>query len=436
VPRAPSGGLDKKRFLELPGIGAWYANVGRGSRITADVYARSLRLFCFRTKTDPAGLLKLGEGALHSALLAFITAEEDRKQAGSSTATHLKAVKSWLAFNGIRLNRPIKVRGIQETPTLADERTPTQEELRRILLSATTRNRVSCAFMAFSGVRPEVLGSYLGDDGVRIKDLPELKVHGSEVRFERTPAMLVVRSTLSKAGHRYFTFLGEEGCGYLAEYLRLRAEAGEKLGPETDIIHAEAGHDTNRGANTFLRTINVGDGVRLAIRKAGFRWRPYVLRAYFDTQLLLAESKGKVAHDYRVFWMGHKGSMEARYTTNKGRLPQNLVDDMREAYQRCEPLLSTIPSREGADAQAQMSKVMLMGLGYTEEELAKVDFANLEVATFRDLVTKKMGRDASADAARQRVVDAKELSGYLEQGWRVVTAVNGHQVVVDPPARG
>jgi hypothetical protein len=83
-----------------------------------------------------------------------------------------------------------------------------------------------------------------------------------------------------------------------------------------------------------------------------------------------------------------------------------------------------------------MSKVMLMGLGYTEEELAKVDFANLEVATFRDLVTKKMGRDASADAARQRVVDAKELSGYLEQGWRVVTAVNGHQVVVDPPARG
>jgi hypothetical protein len=89
--------------------------------------------------------------------------------------------------------------------------------------------------------------------------------------------------------------------------------------------------------------------------------------------------------------------------------------------------------RDAADTQAQMSKVMLMGLGYTEEELAKVDFANLEVATFRDLVTKKMGRDAGADTARQRVVDAGELPGYLEQGWRVVTAVNEHQVVVDPP---
>jgi hypothetical protein len=425
------GGVEIRDFLAPPGLRAWYENVARGSRITADVYGRSLRLFCHLTGHNPTSLPGLSEERLHKVLLEFVTAEEKRKQAGSSTVTHLKAVKSWLAFNGVRVTRPVKVRRAQETPTLSDERTPTQEELRRILLAATARNRVSCALMAFSGVRPEVLGSYLGDDGLRVKDLPDLRIRGSDVHFERTPAIVIVRSVLSKAGHHYFTFLGEEGCGYLAEYLRARIGEGETIGPESDIVHAEAGHSTLRGGNAFIRTINVSDGVRLAIRNGGFPWRPYVLRAYFDTQLLLAESKGRLAHDYRVFWMGHKGSMEARYTTNKGRLPQSLADDMREAYRRSESFLSTVPSRNEQDAQAKMAKTMLMGLGYTEGELAAIDFDNLDVAIFQDLVTKKMA--PSAASAKQQLVDAKELPRYLKEGWTVVTAVNGHQVVLNPP---
>ncbi|MDH2908475.1 MAG: hypothetical protein PXX83_10330 [Candidatus Nitrosotalea sp.] len=63
------------------------------------------------------------------------------------------------------------------------------------------------------------------------------------------------------------------------------------------------------------------------------------MRAYFDTQLLMAESRGKIAHDFRVFFMGHKGSMEAKYTTNKGMLPVALVEEMRQAFRRSEELL-------------------------------------------------------------------------------------------------
>jgi len=245
--------------------------------------------------------------------------------------------------------------------------------------------------------------------------------------------MVVVRPNLSKAGHRYFTFLGAEGCGYLTEYLRLRAEAGEKLTPETDLIHPEASHSTHRGIDAFIRTINVSDGIRLAIRKAGLPWRPYVLRAYFDTQLLLSESKGKVAHDYRVFWMGHKGSMEARYTTNKGRLSANFVDDMREAYQRCEVFLTTLPVEANGPDAAAISKMLLMGLGYTEEELAKADLADLSVV--QGLVAQKMGTRATLPA-RQKVVDGAELSMWLEEGWTVVTALGLHQVVLNPPGSG
>jgi len=67
--------------------------------------------------------------------------------------------------------------------------------------------------------------------------------------------------------------------------------------------------------------------------------RPYVFRSYFDTQLLIAESRGKIAHDFRAFFMGHKGSIEAKYTTNKGVLPEALINEMREAFKRSEEFL-------------------------------------------------------------------------------------------------
>jgi hypothetical protein len=419
-------GVDIGDFLTPPKIRAWYENVGRGSRITSDVYARSLRLFCHQTKTTPDSLLHQKEPRLHALLLDFVTTEEKRGQAGSSTATHLKAVKSWLGFNGIRVNRPVKVRHAQETPTLADERTPTPEELRRIFLAATPKNRLSCALMAYSGVRPEVLGNYLGDDGLRVKDLPELNIEGTKVSFDRTPAMVVVRSNLSKAGHRYFTFLGEEGCGYLVDCLRRRAESGELLGPETDIIHPEAAQGTRRGANAFIRTTKVSDGMRVAIRRAGFPWRPYVLRAYFDTQLLLSESKGKVAHDYRVFWMGHKGSMEARYTTNKGRLPQSLVDDMREAYQRCEKFLTgQAPSER--DVRLEVAHVLLESLGYSEKDLEGVDLT--DVQQVRALTQKHF----SQPPKKQALVQVDELPKYLDAGWTFVGNVGQDRVLLNPP---
>ena len=53
----------------------------------------------------------------------------------------------------------------------------------------------------------------------------------------------------------------------------------------------------------------------------------------------MAESRGKIAHDFRVFFMGHKGSMEAKYTTNKGLLPDTLVQEMRDAFMRSEEFL-------------------------------------------------------------------------------------------------
>ena len=416
-------GRPHKTLLEDPDIRRWHNNLAQGSLITADTYLRRLGCVCDQMKTTPTAISKLKEKQLRDILLDFVAQEEKKGRAGAYIDSSVKAVKSWTLHHGLRLTLPVKIRGTTTTPTLKDERTPTQDELRRIFLGANSRDRAVCVLMAHSGLRPEVLGNYLGDDGLRLRDFPEVKVEKGSVEFPTIPTMLVVRPELSKARHRYFTFIGEEGCSYLKDYLEERVREGEALGPETDLIHPKS------FGKSFLRTINIGDAARTAIRAPGFNWRPYVLRAYFDTQLLLAESKGKVAHDYRVFWMGHKGSMEARYTTNKGRLPKELIDDMRSAYARCEPFLSTIPTKGAQDSQANIAKVMLMGLGYTDEDLADKDLLDPQV--FQQLVKEKM--TSAEPKPKQRLVGEDELPKYLDEGWTVVAAFGDHRAVLNPP---
>ncbi len=435
MPRTPNVGWMKRlgesreKFLSDPDIAAWHDNTARGSPLTAEVHRRSLSLFCALMQTDAKTLLKLQEKELHTLLLKFVSHEEKRGQAGSSTQTHIKAVRSWLNFNGIHLSRPVKVRGAQETPSIAKERVPTQDELRRIFLAATPRNRVSAVLMAHAGLRPEVLGNYLGKEGLRLKDLPDLRLGKGKVEFEQTPAQVIVRSELSKTRRRYFTFLSEEGCEYVRTYLEERISLGEALTPETDLLHGEADYK-----KSFVHTINLSDGVRKAIRAVmgkEVKMRPYTLRAYFDTQMHLAESKGKIPNDYRVFWMGHRGSMDARYTTNKGRLPPDILKDMREAYQRAEPFLSTAQVKEG-NLSPQGMETMARALGLTDEGAGKQDWENMEPSRFIELVR---GLTKSAPLPpQQRLVGVDELPRLLSDGWTVVTAVNGQQVVVSSPS--
>lgn len=58
--------------------------------------------------------------------------------------------------------------------------------------------------------------------------------------------------------------------------------------------------------------------------------------------------------------MGHKGSIEGKYTTNKQTLPESLISEMREAFRRAEPYLDlerfTVDETE-KQRQEAMSKI-------------------------------------------------------------------------------
>ncbi|RLI41153.1 hypothetical protein DRO59_07685 [Candidatus Bathyarchaeota archaeon] len=99
-------------------IKRWYENVARGSEVTADVYLRRLGAFCKHFKLKPKRLVALGEDELYNLLLDYVSALERAGRAGSYIESALKAVKSWLAHNGIEIRRRIKIRGARDTPSL------------------------------------------------------------------------------------------------------------------------------------------------------------------------------------------------------------------------------------------------------------------------------------------------------------------------------
>jgi len=412
-------------LLEDVDVRRWYRNVARGSQVTADVYLRRLGAFCSHFGLTPKRLVSLGRDEIYNLLLDYVSDLEESGRAGSYIESALKAVKSWLAHNDLEVKRKIKIRGARDTPTLRDERTPTPEELRRIFLSGDKKARTACVLMAHSGLRPVTLGNYRGTDGLRVRDFPEMRIEEDTVEFERIPTMVVVRPELSKGGHQYFTFLSEEGCEYLKDYLEERMRKGEKLTADSPIIRPKV------AKKPFIRSVNIGDMIREAIRRAGFGWRPYVLRAYFDTQLMLAESKGLVLRDYRQFWMGHKGDIENRYTTNKCRLPESVIEDMREAYKRSQEYLQTTKPETGREKLIEeFRKQLLVVAGFSQDEIDRIDVTGLTDEEFQDLVRKRLLGRRDEDCGTQKVISLDELEEYLEDGWEYVATLPNKKVIV------
>lgn len=75
--------------------------------------------------------------------------------------------------------------------------------------------------MEFSGLRPESLSDYDGTDSLRLSDIKDLRI-SDEIDLDNVPAVVMVKSKLSKARHQYFSSLGEDGTTYIKEYLEER----------------------------------------------------------------------------------------------------------------------------------------------------------------------------------------------------------------------
>mgnify|MGYP006929369514 CR=1 FL=1 len=72
-----------------------------------------------------------------------------------------------------------------------------------------------------------------------------------------------------------------------------------------------------------------------------------------------------------LFWFGHKGDMSARYSTNKGILPDALLKEMHESFKRCEDLLD-LELQKDNPLLTQKEEIQTAIQNATPEELGKV----------------------------------------------------------------
>jgi len=362
------------RLLANPDVKRWYDNIARGSVLTAENSLRCVGKFCEIHQISPIELAHLGMRDLRAAtdlLEDHVTMMESREYSSGYITLTVQIIKSWLRHFDVEIRRRIKVAPNRNQRTIQKERVPNAQEMSEIYSRAGLRESVIISLMGKSGLRPEVIGNHDGTDGLCMRDLPDIVIHQGTVKCIRMPCMVNVRPSLSKARHRYFTFMTASAARQVVAYLNDRLAHGEPLHGDSPVVAPDHVHKTDRGRNNgkaFLITPQVSYLVRRTFRPR-FTWRPYVLRAYFDTQLLIAESRGRMAHDFRVFFMGHRGSMEARYTTNKGVLPDVLVSEMRDAFGRSEEHLD---QTEPDPVLEQRQEALGMVGDATPEQLGRV----------------------------------------------------------------
>ncbi len=433
-PRRPPTQWDPD--LADPAIRRWVLNLKRGSVATGDSWFRALRRFCGESQHTAQDLLTMSPKALQDLFIDFVELDERRGVGGSFTAYTLKVARNWLRFNGVAPPAGVKVK---DADVVFEETALTIEKLRAALNAATPRDRVAIVLMAQSGVRPEVIGDFEGKDGLRLKDFPELVIAGKSVTFSKSPAIIRVRRELSKTTHRYLTFIGSEGAGIITDWLQSRLSAGETLTPDSPLYTPDRPDMTERA---FMRTTKIGDNIRRAFRSAGIMDRPYVLRTTAASRFSEAENKGLVSHSYWQFWMGHAGDIDARYSVNRGGLPQSTFDEMRAAYHRCEALLSTSTVQSNADENAiRFMKILLQEKGgLSAKKVEKMDLSSMSDDEIAALLRGRTTSDEAAapivapKAPRQALFAPEAVEKMLAEGWRYLDQLKDGHVVMQAPS--
>ena len=440
----------------------WVEALERGSIQTAANYFRKVPSACEQLRTTPQEVAKMDTRQAKFFLHDLIGHLEKRGVKGSGIESYVKAVKSWMVWNDIETPKSIRIYGASDYNRYENEVPPTREELRRILDVAGIRPKVSISLMAFCGFRPEVQGTLVGDDGLNLADLPDLKIEqrfdgagdpaGGTVSFLNVPAMVVCRKSVSKAGHLYFGFLPAEACQYLKNYLEWRMKAkvhtrktyshgrerpgvleevrtpGERLTPESPLIGA-----IKNQKSCHISTANVSYDVKQAIIAAGFSWRPYVLRRYFEVCMMNAEYEKLILREWREFWMGHVGSIESVYSVNKG-LPKEAVEKMRQAYaQAAARHLETLaqPTMDKGEVVSTARVEALKMFGYSDEEISALgDVTGVSLERLQDLINERTKKMLGLNGGTQKVVLAEELEKWIEEGWDYKRDLPNGKVVI------
>ncbi len=444
--------LDHAELAENPSVKPFLEKVTLKSKGSGEVALRRLGLFLWETHLTPESLVSMANDRpddLRDLLIAYASAAQKQGYLGTYIRRIFVTVHGFLRFRrsafGDRKDDFPAVTAI-DGESLKDERTPTQDELRELLAAASLRGRVFDLAMAHAGLRPATAVA------LTLGDLPELVLDGTGGRFERVPFQIVVPAKHSKTRKSYLTFGSTEMAEAVVLYLRERIGKGEKLSDESPLL-ASSGQGRGssdrvgkflKPAGEFLTTKALTFDLRSDIRKVrpgGETFRPYTLRAYCSTQLLIAESRGLIVRDARELFLGHDTGIAGRYNVGK-KLGREVVEELRAMYARAEEFLSTT-TRSNVRASQAIMRGALEALGISREtidqagELTEATFAKLTADALKGMRgTEAASVPTPTPGARQRPVPNADVGAWLEAGWEAVVPLGSDQTIVRPGSGG
>ena len=410
-----------------PKLAEWHDYVyNRKSPKSADNMYRNIGLFCEKMSLEPDKLLELSEsGKLTEIFEKFVRLMERENKMGSYIAKYKHAINSFLKFHKKDDNK-IKTEIFNEDKTSKynGEKIPLKNELQRILEKATPRGRVIISLMAFSGLRPETIGNYLGNDGLKLKDLSRIDISDPHnIHFKEFPIKITVRDTLnpvtrlSKNGSAYWTLAGHQTAQYIIDYLTERVEYGEILTPESSLITFSRHGYGNNPTTQQPDTEHVRREVRESMRRAGFNQRPYTLRRYFMQNLSTAELKGYITMEWRLFLSGHSGNIQATYVNQKENLNPELEKMVKDAYVKCLKLLET-EHYENEDDKTMLYTALLMTAHFTEQEINNLNLNTLSDSEIIDLIKKRLSDHMKGNSEKYVSVPETELNDWAKKGYQ------------------
>ena len=208
---------------------------------------------------------------------------------------------------------------------------------------------------------------------------------------------------------------------------------GEKLTPDSPVITPlQSGL-----AGNHIRTTNIGDMMKKPIRAAGLDFRPYNLKRYFLTRLMMAEADGLIIRDYRLFWAGHTGDIQHTYTVNKG-LTEDVVEKMRAAYEKSADKYLVTRKRETVSQDsvvATFNRQFLSMAGYGDDEIEKMgELSKLMPQQIQELIQKKSMTSLGLNGnSRQKIVPLDDVKTRVVEGWEFVQLLPNGEAVVKLP---
>jgi hypothetical protein len=140
--------------------------------------------------------------------------------------------------------------------------------------------------------------------------------------------------------------------------------------------------------------------------------------------------------------MGHKGDIEARYSTNK-RLPPDMIEEMRSAYIRASKYFETEEhgiKEEDVTKTMRETAIMILETAYGMQlsDKEKEELMGLEINELQDRL-KEIFRDKRADILnngnKHKTIPEGELESYLNKGWELVQIYpRGDKAVIRLPS--